>query len=132
MVWKKRGANRLGRLSARRNTEHELIYPISSMENSGRKKKKRFRVNPRKIMLLAAVLYVLFNILQLHMTIWDLNKKIEAGKQKKQELLAEQKELREEIERVKSSEYVEKLAREQLGLVKPGENLVVQKRDLEN
>ncbi|NLO90173.1 MAG: septum formation initiator family protein [Clostridia bacterium] len=124
----------MGRLSAQRYLEHELIYPypVSSMENSGRKKKKKFKVNPKKIILLVAVLYLFFNILQLHMTIWDLNKQIEEGIQKKQELLAEQKELREEIERVKSTEYVEKLAREQLGLVKPGENLVVHREDLDD
>lgn len=39
--------------------------------------------------------------------------------------IEENNELKEEIERVKSPEYVEKVAREELGLVKPGEILLI-------
>lgn len=39
--------------------------------------------------------------------------------------IEENKELKEEIKRVKSPEYVEKVAREELGLVKPGEMLFI-------
>ncbi|HBT20673.1 MAG TPA: hypothetical protein DEA47_04865 [Peptococcaceae bacterium] len=102
------------------------------MEEVGRKKKRKIKLKPKKILILAAVVCVLFNVLQLHYTIWSLNKQIEEGIEVKKELLAEQKKLKEEIEKVKSPEYVEKLAREQLGLVKPGESLVITKTEKNN
>jgi len=43
----------------------------------------------------------------------------------KRELLAERKELAEELEYVQSPEYLEKVAREELALVKPGETVVI-------
>jgi len=45
--------------------------------------------------------------------------------QQVQSQIDENKELKEEIERVKSPAYVEKIAREELGLVKPGEILLI-------
>ena len=39
--------------------------------------------------------------------------------------IEENEELKEEIKRAKSPEYVEKVAREELGLVKPGEMLFI-------
>ncbi|KUK10398.1 MAG: Septum formation initiator [Clostridia bacterium 41_269] len=109
------------------------LYDFSDpIEEVGRKKKRKIKLKPKKILILAAVVCVLFNVLQLHYTIWSLNKQIEEGIEVKKELLAEQKKLKEEIEKVKSPEYVEKLAREQLGLVKPGESLVITKTEKNN
>lgn len=49
------------------------------------------------------------------------NQRINAEEAKLQALEAENRELRERLERLNDPDYVEKLAREQLGLVKPGE-----------
>lgn len=49
------------------------------------------------------------------------NQRINAEEAKLQALEAENRQLRERLERLNDPDYVEKLAREQLGLVKPGE-----------
>jgi len=45
--------------------------------------------------------------------------------QQVQEEMERNEELKEEIERVKSHDYIEKVARDELGLVKPGEILFI-------
>jgi cell division protein FtsB len=47
-------------------------------------------------------------------------------RQQKEALLAQRQMLEEEVCLLNTKEYIERLAREQLGLIKPGETLVVQ------
>ena len=75
------------------------------------------------------VLWVFVNLVQLHWQIVQLDKQIELQTKQKQELLIYQAELKEDMALVQSGDYIEKLAREQLGMVKPGENPVITATD---
>jgi len=58
--------------------------------------------------------------------IWDLHKQIESLEKQKAELIATQEELKQELQQASSMATVEKIAREQLGMVKPGESRIIE------
>ena len=55
--------------------------------------------------------------------------KLKSLEKRRNELRAEQKKLKDELVEVKSPEYLEKVAREELNLVKPGEVLVIVEKE---
>jgi cell division protein FtsB len=58
--------------------------------------------------------------------IWDLSRQLSDLEAKKEALLQVQTVLRSEQENMEKPETVERLAREKLGLVKPGERIILE------
>lgn len=58
--------------------------------------------------------------------LWDLNQRIERLENQKDQLEQHRNELEQELKQVNSPAMVEKIAREQLGMVKKGETRVVE------
>jgi cell division protein FtsB len=56
---------------------------------------------------------------------YSINKQNEQMKQEEQSVLDKNLKLKDEVKMSKSDSYIEKLARERLGLVKPGETPVI-------
>ncbi|MBP1743387.1 MAG: dihydroorotate dehydrogenase [Firmicutes bacterium] len=56
---------------------------------------------------------------------YTINRQIEQLEQEEQSVLDKNQELKDEVKMSKSDSYIEKLARERLGLVKPGETPVI-------
>lgn len=90
-----------------------------------RKKVKGIKIKYGTLLCSLLVLWVFGNLAQLHWQIIKLDKEIEIQTQQKQQLLTYQAQLEEDLKMVESGEYIEKLAREQLGMIKPGENPVM-------
>lgn len=101
---------------------------IQLESTAGKKEKKRKKLNWKLLIIGIIGVYLLTNIIQMHATIWQMDKKIEETREEKQEMLAHQEELEQRIKKTENGEYIEKLAREQLGLVKPGEKLIIPKK----
>ncbi|CCO08633.1 FtsB family cell division protein [Desulforamulus hydrothermalis] len=72
------------------------------------------------------VAYMIFSLGSQFKKLHDMQNSMELLQNQVQELKTRNAALREEIKLIKSDSYVEQVAREQLGLVKPGETLVVQ------
>lgn len=94
-----------------------------------RKKQKRRLKDKRKrllwkqrIIVLAMISLVLFLII-LHpqLKVWRLEKELQTYQRQERALKQEQREILSQIRYYSSDAYVEKTAREDLGLVKPGE-----------
>jgi cell division protein FtsL len=83
--------------------------------------KKRVRVEPWRIVLLVVVLWVGFSFAKSGLANLRLRREIEALQKRLIVLELRKQDLEREIEEWKSPENVERVAREQLGLVKPGE-----------
>ncbi len=82
----------------------------------------------KKAMVYLLIIVIVIFAFKLMMNIRKVNRmedRLNSLQQQVQNQIEENKELKEEIERVKSPEYVEKVAREELGLVKPGEILLI-------
>lgn len=88
-----------------------------------RRKKKKY--SPGRLLLLGVALAYLLSFGYWSYKINQLDAQIEALEKQKMAVLAEQNRLLEQKKLVMSHEYVEKLARENLGLVKPGEKVVL-------
>lgn len=74
--------------------------------------------------LAAVILCALF--LPLQIKAWGLQKKLNQLQDERQALVQRQQQIEEQIEYYNSDAYVEEAARQKLGLVKPGEALVLQ------
>ena len=83
--------------------------------------KKRVRVQPWRIVLLLVGLWVGFSFAKSGLANLRLRREIDALEKRLVVLEMRKEDLEREIEEWKSPENVERVAREQLGLVKPGE-----------
>jgi cell division protein FtsB len=59
------------------------------------------------------------------LSIYHMNQQIKALTVKKQKLVLENKRAQEQVKGLQSDETLEKLAREELGMIKPGEKILV-------
>lgn len=82
-----------------------------------------------KLVLVLAVVfvgYIFFSLGNEFNKLHNMQTNMESLQSQITELKTRNTALRQEIKQIKSDSYIEQVAREQLGLVKPGENLVVQ------
>jgi len=86
-------------------------------------KKKR----PGYLKIFAAVLglYLLFSFLVGGYQVWQLKKQIQALESEQKLLLEQQNGLKEDIQSLNNAEIIERIARESLGMVKPGETVII-------
>lgn len=82
----------------------------------------------RKVISVVIIVSLLFTASALTKNIWDSYKKVqslEEIRKKEQSLRKETKDLKKELEDRKSSDFVEREARNKLGLSRPGESIYV-------
>lgn len=89
------------------------------MQRSG--KRTTYRVNWLRLLLLAAVLYSGHVLVNQYFEINIIQGETEATRTKLEQMQQLNKSLSDERQRLQTPAYVEKIAREELGLVKPGE-----------
>ncbi len=104
--------------------DEELTPVVVPRTRHRSKKVKKIRIKYGTLACAIVVLCVFVNLVQLQLSIIKLDRQIEARNQEKQQLLGYQEKLQQDVKLLQSGEYIEKLAREQLGMVKPGENPV--------
>ncbi len=84
------------------------------------------------LILLAIVVFLLLNNLRIYQKRSELASIVEQLEEKEIELQDKKQELEEQIDKIHSQESLERIAREQLNLIKPGEQVVViQKQEQE-
>ncbi len=106
---------------------HILIYNMKS-----RKKQITLNTVLTCLILLAIVVFLLLNNLRIYQKRAELASIVEQLEEKEIELQDKKQELEEQIDKIHSQESLERIAREQLNLIKPGEQVVViQKQEQE-
>lgn len=87
-----------------------------------RPKKNRHRIRPaRHILFALLIIFLVSSGWQLYQLHSEVTQKIARLNEQKSLLLEEKKDLEDEIVQLNTPSYIEKLAREQIGLVKDGE-----------
>ncbi|MFO7815304.1 MAG: cell division protein FtsL [Halanaerobiales bacterium] len=76
-------------------------------------------------LLIIVIIIFAFKLVSNMRKVNEMENRLNNLQQQVQEEMEENKDLKEEIERVKSHDYIEKVARDELGLVKPGEILFI-------
>lgn len=74
------------------------------------------------LLIFANVCYI---FISQQVKMYSINKQIEQMQKEEQSVLGKNQELKDEVKMSKSDSYIEKLARERLGLIKPGETPVI-------
>lgn len=80
---------------------------------------KRFKI--RHLLLLTFLIYVGFTLVSQQMKLVEMSRREDQIRQEIERALEEQAALKREIELLHTDDYVEALARDELGLIKPGE-----------
>ncbi|AVP55952.1 hypothetical protein K144313037_24310 [Clostridium tetani] len=83
------------------------------------------KVNKKKIICILLTFYVCYIFGKQQIIISNINTQIAEKTLEHEEVKIKNQKMLEEIDMTKTNDYIEKLAREKLGLVKPGENTVV-------
>lgn len=83
------------------------------------------RIKPGRVLLLALGSYLLFSFLVGGFEIWKLKKELKRIELEQNQIVQQQNELQKEIESLYNPEVIEKLARENLGMVINGETVVI-------
>lgn len=86
----------------------------------------RKKMNFRSILIIVLFLLFGFNLIKQTLAIRRINNDIQEKSEQLNEKKEENRKLQAELERVQSNyDYLEKLARERLGLIKEGEQIVL-------
>lgn len=88
----------------------------------------KFEIFFKKAMILLLIIVIVifsFRLIINMRKVNEMEERLNRLTQEYQEEIEQNQKLKEEIERVKSPAYIEKVAREELGLVKPGEILLI-------
>lgn len=110
--------------------EREMVFtlPEKAVPEKRAERRKSFNLSRSKLPLLVAVFllsYMAFSFVSQFSRLSGMQRDVQDIQQQVQELQQKNAALREELHMVQSDAYVEKTAREKLGLVKPGETRVV-------
>lgn len=109
-----------------RQWNKNLVSRIAIPANPQKKKPERsIKIKYGSLLCSVLLLCLIVNVLGLHWEIIQLNQEIDMKAVEKQQLAAYHDELQEDLKLVQSGDYIEKLAREKLGMIKPGENPVI-------
>jgi cell division protein FtsL len=92
---------------------------------SYKKKSKKIKINPLKLIICFFIGYMVFSYGQVYFQIRELDEKIASYEKIKEELLIENDELQDEYAKLHNDTFIEKMAREKLGMVKPGETIII-------
>jgi len=83
------------------------------------KRKRKFKI--RHLIIMAVIIYIVSTFVSQQLKINEIKRQQLEVKGKIEAAILEKKELEEEIEHLNSDEYIEELARKELGLIKPGD-----------
>lgn len=78
------------------------------------------------VFVAAVLLYLAFSVAGQFSRLHALQREVTTLQAELEELQEKNRELRRQVEMVQSDTYVEKVAREKLGLIKPGEKRIIQ------
>jgi len=80
----------------------------------------------KKVIIAAFIVFFAFSYIRQNLTMSRIQKEIDNKQLQLEEIQQKNDRLREEVEKINSdsADYLEKLARERLGMIKPGEKVV--------
>jgi cell division protein FtsB len=95
-------------------------------ESNQMKKKKKLRL--KRVIIVFASIYVGYILISTQVTMLKLKKEMEVKQQELAKQTEKNQKLQDEVMKMTNStdEYYERLARERLGLIKPGETPVIE------
>jgi len=103
-------------------------YSFTNKKEVKKVRKSRKRISPRKLtrwVFFVCIAYLIFTFSQGFYQAFQLKKEIKHLQSQLADLKVQNSKLQEEIKYMETPEAIEKIAREKLGLIKPGETVVM-------
>jgi len=113
----------MGRVINFQKSYNNIIKPDPQIRTNKGNNRKTTPL-PRIIALLVAV-YVLFAFGNQFIKLNQMNEEVEKIKGQIESLEVKNRQIKSEIRKLQSNTYIERMAREKLGLVKPGETVIL-------
>jgi cell division protein FtsL len=88
-------------------------------------KKTKKPIRSKSIVMILLAVYLAYSLTAQYITIRNARAQEARIQAQIEEIKKENEKLKDEIERMQSDEYIERIARERLGLIKPGEYMFV-------
>lgn len=85
----------------------------------------RKKINIKKVLSVLALVYVAYVLISTQITTYRIKAQIKVKQDELNTLKEKNQKLQDEIKQSKTDSYIEKLARERLGLIKEGETPVI-------
>ncbi|APM37512.1 FtsB family cell division protein [Clostridium kluyveri] len=89
----------------------------------------KVRIKWKKIFFLLIILYVVYIFVSQQITMYNIKKQITERKVEEIRMKQKNQKLQDEVKMSTSDAYIEKLAREKLGLINEGETPVIDKKN---
>lgn len=89
----------------------------------------KVRIKWKKIFFLLTILYVVYIFVSQQITMYNIKKQITERKVEEIRMKQKNQKLQDEVKMSTSDAYIEKLAREKLGLINEGETPVIDKNN---
>lgn len=107
--------------------EPRLYFLNNNNKEQAAKTIRKKRKIPKYVKMLASALglYLIFAFVAGGYEIWQLKKQLEQIELEKKMILMQRSQLEQEIKALHEPEVIERIARESLGMVRPGETVIV-------
>ncbi|WP_333886617.1 FtsB family cell division protein [Clostridium sp.] len=89
----------------------------------------KVRIKWKKVFFLLIILYVVYIFASQQITMYNIKKQITERKVEESRMKQKNQKLQDEVKMSTSDAYIEKLAREKLGLINEGETPVIDKKN---
>ncbi|WP_333860204.1 FtsB family cell division protein [Clostridium sp.] len=89
----------------------------------------KVRIKWKKVFFLLIILYVVYIFASQQITMYNIKKQITERKAEESRMKQKNQKLQDEVKMSTSDAYIEKLAREKLGLINEGETPVIDKKN---
>ncbi len=109
------------------NSPRASYFPVQEREKDNQKNRRVFRPGKKLPSIIAVflLLYLLISFITHFNKLYALQGDIKEIERQVEEIKIKNEELRKQLKQVQSDSYIEQVAREKLGLVKPGETRIV-------
>lgn len=95
------------------------------MKMSSAVRRERKQRSWRSLLVFIVFSYLVFTFARFGFILLQANLQIKLYEEKKAALMAEKARLEKKIQELNDDKYIERIAREELGLVKPGETIII-------
>ncbi len=102
------------------------VIKVASQSKPGKQKKVKFKLKGPSVILLILLGFIFYSFGGQMVEMYNVRHEIQKIQEQMDELRIKNADLRKQIEQLNSDAYIEREAREKLGLVKPGEKIILE------
>ncbi len=104
----------------------DKVVKLATQQQTRKRKKVKFKLKGPSVILLILLGFIFYSFGGQMVEMYNVRHEIQKIQEQMDELRLKNADLRKQIEQLNSDAYIEREAREKLGLVKPGEKIILE------